>query len=107
MEICRWKDQFRVPEDGDRPIRFVEKHIIVDAKVRVIRVLVLASNLNDSPVRQKGDRLAKAFRAPDCWVELVITKQPAHVGATYSGANHLLPKRLLDPLRILGSKAPR
>ena len=65
VEVGGWEYGFRVALDVNRTARLVDEHVVVDAEVRVVAVLVLAANLHDASVGQERDRLPEALRAPD------------------------------------------
>lgn len=65
VEIGRRKDRFRIAKDSNGPVRFMHKDVVVDAKVLVVGIFMLARDLNKTAIRQQGDRLSKALPAPD------------------------------------------
>ena len=49
----RWRENLaRIAEDFDAAISVVNEDVVVDAEVRVVVVFVLASDLNEAPVRK-------------------------------------------------------
>ena len=62
MKVGWGKNSLRVTKEINLPIGFVDEHVVVDAEIRVVVILMLATDLDNSSVREEGDRLPESFR---------------------------------------------
>jgi len=107
MKVGRWEVPLRIAEDLELAVEMMNDDVVVDAEIRIVTVLMLTSDLNETSIGQRRQGLPKTLGAPNRPFRIETFQMEVLGGEVAASAqtHHGVPERNVHQVRVARTEA--